>query len=66
MNMVLLEELQGGGAFVEDLGGEASGLKLFGEQGGKASLIFNDDHEWFLLGAHAERVGGKTRGCLQL
>jgi hypothetical protein len=35
---------------------------LFGEQGGEASFIFNDDHERFLLGAHAEKGGGKTRG----
>jgi hypothetical protein len=62
MDMVLPDELQRGGAFVEDLGDEAGGLQLFGEQGGEASLIFNDDHERFLLGAHAEKVGGKTRG----
>ncbi|MEY3853066.1 MAG: hypothetical protein RI910_2046 [Verrucomicrobiota bacterium] len=51
-------ELQGGGTFVEDLGGEAGVQELIGERGGEAAIVFNDDHQWLLLGAHAESGRG--------
>jgi len=50
----LTDELERGGAFVEDLGGEAGVQELIGERGGEATIVFNDDHQRLLLGTHAE------------
>jgi hypothetical protein len=62
MDIGLPYKLERGGAFVKDLGGKAGGQEIVCERGGEATIVFDDDHQWLLLGAHAESGGGKTRG----
>jgi hypothetical protein len=62
MHIRLSHEFQGGGAFVKDLGGEAGVQKLISERGGEATIVFNNDHQWLLLGAHAESRRGVRLG----
>jgi hypothetical protein len=47
---------------VKNLGRETGGLELVGDGSGEATVVFNDDHQWLLLGAHAESGLGKTEG----
>ena len=55
------DELEGGGSFMEYLGGKPSGHQLVGDRGGEAAVFFNDDHQRLLLGAHAEFWGAGVR-----
>jgi hypothetical protein len=58
MHIRLSHEFQGGGAFVKDLGREAGVQELIGERGGEATIVFNNDYQRLLLGAHAESGRG--------
>jgi hypothetical protein len=43
---------------VKDLGGEAGVQELIGDGGGEATIVFNNDYQRLLLGAHAESGRG--------